>query len=100
MDTRASGRKINSSCKVKIYFSAPIGLEDTSMFPNLVAEMLLNGWTEEEVQKVIGGNFIRVLTEVETVWHINFFMILDLKMIVISTCRCETNSKKLNRTRA
>ena len=67
IDTLESG-------KIAVYFSAPIGLEDTSMFPNLVAEMLLQGWTEEDVQKVIGGNFIRVLTEVETVTHIKFFM--------------------------
>ena len=49
------------------FFSSPEGLEDTSKFPNLVAELLLRNWTESEIRKVIGENFIRVFVETEMV---------------------------------
>lgn len=38
---------------------------DVSQFPNITAEMLKRGYTEEEIQKVWGGNFFRVFREVE-----------------------------------
>ncbi|WP_412070508.1 dipeptidase [Rubrivirga sp. IMCC43871] len=43
----------------------PIGLEDVSTYPNLVAELLQRGYSEAEVRKVLGGNTMRVWTEVE-----------------------------------
>jgi len=45
----------------------PRGLEDVSKFPNLIAKLLESGWRKEEVIKVIGGNIIRVLRQVERV---------------------------------
>jgi membrane dipeptidase len=36
-----------------------------SQFPNITAEMLKRGYTEDEIRKVWGGNFFRVFTEVE-----------------------------------
>lgn len=41
------------------------GCADVSEFPNITAEMLKRGYTEEEIRKVWGGNFFRVFAEVE-----------------------------------
>jgi membrane dipeptidase len=41
------------------------GCADVSQFPNITAEMLKRGFTEEEISKVWGGNFFRVFSEVE-----------------------------------
>ncbi len=41
------------------------GVADVSEFPNITAEMLRRGYTEEEITKVWGGNFFRVFKEVE-----------------------------------
>ena len=41
------------------------GCADVSQFPNLTEEMLKRGYTEEEIQKVWGGNFFRVFKAVE-----------------------------------
>ena len=38
---------------------------DVSQFPNITAEMLKRGYTEEEIAKVWGGNFFRVFKAVE-----------------------------------
>ncbi|XP_034047976.1 dipeptidase 1 [Thalassophryne amazonica] len=45
----------------------PEGLEDVSKVPNLVAELLRRGWTDEEVKAALGNNLLRVLDEVEIV---------------------------------
>uniref|UniRef100_A0A3Q1E9T3 Dipeptidase n=1 Tax=Acanthochromis polyacanthus TaxID=80966 RepID=A0A3Q1E9T3_9TELE len=45
----------------------PEGLEDVSKVPDLVAELLRRGWTDEEVKKALGDNLLRVFTEVERV---------------------------------
>ncbi|XP_002741634.1 dipeptidase 1-like [Saccoglossus kowalevskii] len=47
--------------------SLPIGLEDVSTFPNLVAEMLYRGWQQEDIEKLIGLNLLRVFRHVEMV---------------------------------
>jgi membrane dipeptidase len=47
--------------------STPIGLEDVSTFPALVAELLRRGWTPEDVRKAIGLNLLRVMRQNETV---------------------------------
>jgi membrane dipeptidase len=47
--------------------STPVGLEDVSTFPTLVAELLRREWSDEDVQKVIGGNLLRVLREAEEI---------------------------------
>ncbi len=39
--------------------------EDVSQMPNITAEMLKRGYTEEEIQKVWGRNFFRVFKQVE-----------------------------------
>jgi membrane dipeptidase len=45
----------------------PIDLEDVSKFPNLIAELLRRGWSDEDAKKVIGLNVLRVMREVEAV---------------------------------
>uniref|UniRef100_A0A3B5KVN3 Dipeptidase n=1 Tax=Xiphophorus couchianus TaxID=32473 RepID=A0A3B5KVN3_9TELE len=42
----------------------PEGLEDVSKYPNLVAELLRRGWTDEEVKAALGNNLLRVMREV------------------------------------
>jgi membrane dipeptidase len=43
----------------------PVGLEDVSKFPDLLAELLRRGWSEEDVKKVAGLNALRVLRAAE-----------------------------------
>ena len=45
----------------------PVGLEDVSRFPDLIAELLRRGWSEADVQKVAGLNMLRVMRETERV---------------------------------
>ncbi len=40
------------------------GLEDVSQMPNLTAGLLRRGYREEEIKKIMGGNFLRVFREV------------------------------------
>ena len=43
----------------------PSNLKDVSTFPNLVSELLTRGYTEEDIEKILSGNIIRVWKEVE-----------------------------------
>ena len=45
----------------------PVGLEDVSKFPDLLAELLRRGWSEQDVKKVAGLNALRVLRATEQV---------------------------------
>lgn len=45
----------------------PVDLEDVSKYPNLIIKLLDINWTEEEIIKLIGGNLLRVLSDVEKV---------------------------------
>jgi membrane dipeptidase len=45
----------------------PVGLEDVSKFPDLVAELLRRGWSEANVRKVVGLNALRLLRDAERV---------------------------------
>ena len=45
----------------------PVGLEDVSKFPDLIAELLRRGWTDADVKKVAGLNTLRVLRDAERV---------------------------------
>ncbi|XP_004842692.2 dipeptidase 1 isoform X1 [Heterocephalus glaber] len=45
----------------------PAGLEDVSKYPDLVAELLQRGWTEEEVKGALAKNLLRVFKAVEKV---------------------------------
>ena len=43
----------------------PEGLEDTSTYPALIAELLRRGWSEEDCGKLASGNIIRTLRAAE-----------------------------------
>jgi membrane dipeptidase len=45
--------------------SLPVGLKDVADYPNLVAEFLRRGYSEEDIAKILGGNLMRVWREVE-----------------------------------
>ena len=42
----------------------PRGLEDVSKMPNLTAALRKRGYREADIQKIMGGNFLRVIREV------------------------------------
>jgi len=42
-----------------------VGLEDVSKFPDLLAELLRRGWSEQDIRKVAGLNALRVLRAAE-----------------------------------
>ena len=45
--------------------SLPIGLKDVSTYPNLVQGLLDRGYSEEDIIKILSGNFLRVWREAE-----------------------------------
>ena len=45
----------------------PAGLEDVSKYPNLVYELLLRGYSETDIKKIMGGNILRVWQGVENI---------------------------------
>lgn len=47
--------------------TTPEGLDDVSKFPDLVAEMLRRGVSDEDAAKVVGGNILRVWRDVDGV---------------------------------
>jgi membrane dipeptidase len=47
--------------------SVPQGVEDVSKFPDLLAELLRRGWSEQDVRKVAGLNALRVMREAQRV---------------------------------
>jgi membrane dipeptidase len=47
--------------------AVPVGLEDVSKFPDLIAELLRRGWTAEDAKKLAGLNLLRVLRQAEQV---------------------------------
>ncbi len=49
--------------------SAPRGLEDVSKLPALIRELARRGYSEDDLIKILGGNLLRVMRQVETVAH-------------------------------
>lgn len=47
--------------------SLPVGLEDVSKYPDLIAELLRWNWTETEVRGLLAENLLRVFSAVELV---------------------------------
>jgi membrane dipeptidase len=43
----------------------PVGLEDTSKFPYLFAELIKRGWNDADLRKLAGENVLRVIREAE-----------------------------------
>lgn len=44
--------------------TVPIGLEDFSKMPALTDALLKRGYKEQDIKKIMGGNFLRVIKEV------------------------------------
>ena len=47
--------------------SLPEGLKDVSMYPNLFARLLARGYSDSDIEKIAGGNLMRVWREAERV---------------------------------
>lgn len=45
--------------------TTPVGLENVSRFPSLLAELITRGWTDKAIAGLASGNFIRVFKAVE-----------------------------------
>src|SRR5690606_7233314 len=45
----------------------PLGLEDVSTFPNLFAELVRRGWSDEDLKKLAGLNLLRAMRQAEAV---------------------------------
>ncbi len=43
----------------------PVGLEDASTYPNLLAKLLDRGYSEKEIKQLIGKNILRVMRKAE-----------------------------------
>jgi membrane dipeptidase len=47
--------------------SVPVGLEDVSTYPQLVAELMHRGYSDADIRKITDGNILRVMHQVEAV---------------------------------
>lgn len=45
--------------------SMPYGMEDASMFPRITEALVQRGYTDADVQKILGGNMLRLMQDVE-----------------------------------
>jgi membrane dipeptidase len=43
----------------------PLGMEDASKLPKITGALLEKGYSEANVQKILGGNILRVMEQVE-----------------------------------
>jgi len=43
----------------------PIGLEDASKLPKITDALLKKGYSEQDITKILGGNILRVMEQVE-----------------------------------
>ena len=44
--------------------STPEGLEDVTKMPNITRELVRRGYSDEDIEKILGGNYLRVFKEV------------------------------------
>ena len=49
--------------------SLPVGIEDISKLPVITYELLLRGYKEKDIRKILGENFLRAFGEAERVAH-------------------------------
>lgn len=43
----------------------PAGMDDVACYPNLTVELLRRGYAEKDIKKILGENFLRVLSQAE-----------------------------------
>ncbi len=43
----------------------PLGMDDASQLPKLTDALLKKGYSEQDVEKILGGNLLRVMEAVE-----------------------------------
>ncbi len=43
----------------------PLGMEDVSKLPKITEALLTRGYSEQDVERILGGNVLRVIEEVE-----------------------------------
>jgi membrane dipeptidase len=46
-------------------FFLPKDLQDVSDYPNITVELMRRGYSNEDIRKILGGNLLRVLADVE-----------------------------------
>ena len=65
---KTHGHSITADKGICSHFRTPEGLEDVSRYPYLFAELLKDdSWSEEDLKKLAGLNFLRVFRTVEQV---------------------------------
>ncbi len=45
----------------------PLGMEDASKLPKITDALLKKGYSEADIEKILGGNIVRVMEAVEKV---------------------------------
>lgn len=50
-------------------FDLPAGLQDVTRLPWITYELLKRGYSEEDLYRMLGGNVLRVMSEVERIGH-------------------------------
>ena len=45
--------------------SLPVGVKDVSAYPNLVEKLLEKGYSDDDLEAIMGGNLLRVWRAVE-----------------------------------
>lgn len=57
-----TGRTLTEFGSAKI--NKPLGIRSNADFPNLTAEMQRRGWSDARIEKILGGNWLRLLGQV------------------------------------
>lgn len=79
--------KVQTYLIFKLSCRVPEGLEDVSTFPKLIAELLKRGYSDEDVSKVVGKNFLAAMERMEKVLNISFSNItLGIKQRSLDDC--------------
>ena len=60
-----------------------MGLEDVSKYPELFAELIRRGWSDEDLRKLAGKNLVRVFTRAEQVFILLLLLLLMMMMMIM-----------------